>query len=66
MSEKWITAFSLVIGVLVVYLALSIRIANENERFAVFVLGRFAGYKGPGLVLKMPGGTRAAPISPEL
>ncbi len=30
----------------------SIRIAQENERFAVFMMGRFAGYKGPGLVFK--------------
>ena len=30
----------------------SIAIADEDERFAVFVLGRFGGFKGPGLVLK--------------
>jgi len=30
----------------------SIRIANENERFAVFMLGRFLKFKGPGLVFK--------------
>ena len=46
-----------VIGIAVVYLAFAFRIARENERFAVFILGRFAGFKGPGLVLKMPGGS---------
>ena len=30
----------------------SIRIANESERFAVFMLGRFWKFKGPGLVFK--------------
>jgi hypothetical protein len=30
----------------------SIRIANENERFAIFVMGRFWKFKGPGLVFK--------------
>ena len=29
----------------------SIKIAQENERFAVFIIGRFAGFKGPGIVL---------------
>ena len=29
----------------------SIRIVNENERLAVFMLGRFFRFKGPGLVL---------------
>ncbi|MDJ0813043.1 MAG: hypothetical protein QNJ23_04895 [Woeseiaceae bacterium] len=30
----------------------SLKIANENERFAVFMLGRFMAFKGPGLVFK--------------
>ena len=30
----------------------SFKIANENERFAVFLLGRFYKFKGPGLVFK--------------
>ena len=47
----------IILGIVVLYLAMSFRIARENERFAVFVLGRFSGLKGPGLVLKMPGGT---------
>ena len=30
------------------------KIAEESERFAVFYLGRFQAYKGPGLVLAAP------------
>ena len=30
------------------------RMANEGERFAVFVLGRFHSYKGPGLIIVAP------------
>ena len=45
----------IIVGIIVLYLAMSFRIASDNERFAVYVLGRFAGLKGPGLVLKMPG-----------
>jgi hypothetical protein len=37
--------------VVIVILYSSIRIAQEDERFAVFTLGRFAGFKGPGLFL---------------
>ena len=48
----------IIIGIVVLlYIKMSFRIANENERFAVYALGRFAGLKGPGLVLKMPGGS---------
>ncbi len=36
------------------------RIANESERFAVFVLGRFHSYKGPGLVIISPSITKVA------
>ncbi len=37
------------------FLAKHIRIAKENERFAVRVLGKFAGFKGPGLQFKWTG-----------
>jgi regulator of protease activity HflC (stomatin/prohibitin superfamily) len=40
--------------VVIVILYNSIRIAGESERFAVFVLGRFQPYKGPGLVIITP------------
>ena len=43
---------SLLILLLIVVAYSSIAIANEDERFAVFLLGRFEGLKGPGLVLK--------------
>jgi len=39
----------------VIVLAASLRVAREHERFAVFTLGRFTGFKGPGLVLHIPG-----------
>lgn len=45
----------ILIAILVVYLAMAFRIANESERFAVFALGRFVSLKGPGLVLRLPG-----------
>jgi hypothetical protein len=45
----------LVIAPVAIWLSLGIRIANEDERLATFVLGRFAGLKGPGLVIMLPG-----------
>jgi hypothetical protein len=48
-------AFLLVVTlVLIVVLAQSLKIASESERFAVFGLGRFMDFKGPGLVLVTP------------
>ena len=41
--------------IIVVALASSVKIAGESERFAVFILGRFHSFKGPGLVLVAPG-----------
>jgi regulator of protease activity HflC (stomatin/prohibitin superfamily) len=38
--------------VVVIVLYQSIAIAAENERFAMFFLGRFQAFKGPGLILK--------------
>lgn len=38
-----------IVGVVVVS---GIKIASEHERFAVFGLGRFMGFKGPGLCYK--------------
>ena len=40
----------LLIAVIIIYR--SVAIAAENERFAVFLLGRFQAFKGPGLVFK--------------
>lgn len=38
-----------------ILLVAGVRIAREHERFAVFTLGRFTGFKGPGFVLHVPG-----------
>jgi len=46
----------IVLGLVAIYFIMAVRIANENERFAVFTIGRFIGLKGPGLMLKLPGG----------
>ena len=32
------------------------KILRDQERFAVFILGRFKNFKGPGLVFKWPNG----------
>lgn len=40
--------------IVIVILPSSIKIAGESERFAVFILGRFQAFKGPGLVLVAP------------
>jgi len=45
------------IVVVAAYLIAAIRLANEHERFAVYALGRLVRLKGPGIVLKMPGGS---------
>ena len=37
----------------------SVHIVGEAERFAVITLGRFDGYRGPGLVMILPFVTRA-------
>jgi len=46
---------ALIIIVLIIFIsASSLKIAQENERFAVFVMGRFGGFEGPGLVFAAP------------
>lgn len=47
------TTISLVIFILIV-LAAAVRILQEYERGVVFFLGRFAGVRGPGLILLFP------------
>lgn len=45
-----------VVLLIVALIALSlIRLVPENERYARLILGRFTGFKGPGLVLKLRG-----------
>jgi hypothetical protein len=48
-----ILIYAIVLVGIVYVLYSSIAIAEEDERFAVFVIGRFVDYKGPGLVLKV-------------
>jgi regulator of protease activity HflC (stomatin/prohibitin superfamily) len=45
--------FAIAIG-LIIMLTTSVRILKEYERAVVFRLGRFAGTRGPGLVLMIP------------
>jgi hypothetical protein len=43
----------IILFIVAVFLATGIKIASEHERFAVFRLGRFLGFKGPGLCFKL-------------
>ena len=47
-----------VIAIVVVtaFLASKLKIIPEGQRRAVYALGKFAGFKGPGLVFKWSGG----------
>jgi regulator of protease activity HflC (stomatin/prohibitin superfamily) len=40
--------------VVIILMSKRLKIAPEDQRFAVFTLGRFAGFSGPGLVLAAP------------
>ena len=61
---------------LLLWLISGIRIAEENQRFAVFALGRFYGLKGPGVLMKLHGteakwvrvsvGDRAELVAPNI
>ena len=53
MSASLIIAFLMPV-IVVLMLSRSIRIAGESQRFAVFTLGRFDGYRGPGLIVVAP------------
>lgn len=46
-----------------IWVALSIKIASESQRFIIYRLGRFIGLKGPGLLLIIPGVDRCTKIS---
>jgi len=46
-------AYFTFIVIVAVILVTGIKIVPEHERFAVFSLGRFMGFKGPGLVYKL-------------
>jgi hypothetical protein len=44
----------ILLGVPFLLILASIRMAKEQERFAIFMLGRFFALKGPGLVVSLP------------
>jgi hypothetical protein len=47
------TSIALIVVIFIIMMK-SVRIAHESERFAVFMLGRFHSYQGPGLVMIIP------------
>lgn len=49
-----VTAYLLLVILLVALLASAIRILREYERGVLFTLGRFSGVRGPGLILVLP------------
>jgi regulator of protease activity HflC (stomatin/prohibitin superfamily) len=44
----------IIIIILIVFLSRSLRIAQDQERFACFTLGQYKELKGPGLLFKFP------------
>jgi len=58
-----IVALLVILGVLVMAAAVSVRVLREYEREVVFRLGRLVGQKGPGLVLLVPGIDRMVRVS---
>lgn len=48
------TFFTVLVLLAAVQLFIGIRVANEDERFAVITFGKFVGIKGPGLILHNP------------
>jgi regulator of protease activity HflC (stomatin/prohibitin superfamily) len=47
--------FSLLVFLVLLFLAASLRILREYERAVVFLLGRFQAVRGPGLLILVPG-----------
>jgi len=54
MDIPTIIAIILILIILIVLIALSIRIVRQWERIVVLFLGKFAGIRGPGLVIIIP------------
>ena len=53
--NPWMHPFSTaLVGVVIVILLGSIRMAQEYQRAVIFLLGRVVGTRGPGLFLKLP------------
>jgi regulator of protease activity HflC (stomatin/prohibitin superfamily) len=53
----------IVLGIIVVLVLLSVRVAQEYERSVVFFLGKFKNVKGPGLFLLIPIFEKAITVS---
>ena len=47
-------AFLFYLGLMIVFLGLSIKVVREDHRLVVFRLGRYLGVKGPGMVFTVP------------
>jgi len=45
----------IIVGLVVLFLFSAIKILKEYERGVIFLLGRFQGVKGPGLIIVIPG-----------
>jgi regulator of protease activity HflC (stomatin/prohibitin superfamily) len=50
----WIPSTAVIVFAVIIFLAMSVRIANEYERGVIFRLGRLVGTRGPGLYLLIP------------
>ncbi|HXZ44942.1 MAG TPA: hypothetical protein VEH53_08915 [archaeon] len=50
--DLWVV---ILILVMIALPALAVRVAPEHHRFAVFVGGKYAGLRGPGILMRMPG-----------
>jgi hypothetical protein len=44
-----------VIILIIMFLAASLKVASEYQRLALFRLGRYLGLRGPGLIVIIPG-----------
>lgn len=51
------------IVLVMLFLAFSLRVVPERQRIAVFRLGRYAGLRGPGMVMVVPMMDRSCKIS---
>ena len=49
--DLWVVFLILVVIALP---ALAVRVAPEHHRFAVFVVGKYASLKGPGILVRVP------------
>ncbi len=52
-----------VVGIVVIFLYMAVKIVKEYERLVVFRLGRLAGARGPGIVILIPFVDRYARVS---